>query len=205
MSPILSSRLAIVCLLGAALSAAGCDRGSPANGQAQANVATSDEVSPDEAAPAGNAAAAPRAGAVDRSHKGEAAPDAAFTAPDGKHATLAQFRGKPVLLNLWATWCAPCVKELPTLDAAAAGFTGGLRLVAVSQDMDAGKAKAFLAQRHFAHVAAYTDAKMALSLAYGANLPTTILYDSNGRELWRVAGDMDWTGATAKALLAEAR
>ena len=199
------SRSAIVFLLGTALSVAGCDKGSPANGQAEANTAAtiSDEVSPDEAAPSA-AGAATQAGAVDRSHKGEPAPDAAFATPDGKPATLASFRGKPLLLNLWATWCAPCVKELPTLDAAAKALGGRVQVVAVSQDMDAAKAKPFLAGKGFAAIVPYTDAKMALSLAYGANLPTTILYDANGREIWRVAGDLDWTGAKAKALLAEA-
>src|SRR6478736_3880583 len=53
---------------------------------------------------------------VHRDNKGKSAPDAEFTDPDGKPVTLANFKGKPLLVNLWASWCAPCVKELPTLD-----------------------------------------------------------------------------------------
>src|SRR4051794_33096492 len=53
---------------------------------------------------------------VDRSHKGTPAPDVTFNDPDGDEISLSDFRGVPVLINLWASWCAPCVKELPTLD-----------------------------------------------------------------------------------------
>src|SRR6476661_5696010 len=56
---------------------------------------------------------------VDRSHKGQPAPAIAFNDPDGGEISLADFKGTPVLVNLWATWCAPCVKELPTLNALA--------------------------------------------------------------------------------------
>lgn len=203
-SPPKFPRVAIVCLLGATLAVAACDRASPGNGQAELTAAT--DVSTDEvgAGETTGAAAAPRAGKVDRSHKGETAPDAAFADAAGKPATLAAFAGKPLLLNLWATWCAPCVKEMPTLDAAAAALGDRVRVAAVSQDMEPAKATAFLKQRRFAHLEPYLDPKLSLSLAYGANLPTTILYDSRGRELWRVTGDLDWTGAEAKALLAEA-
>ena len=186
-------------LLGAACATAACDRGSPREEQAQAGAATT--VSPDEAAPAAPAAA--RAGAVDRSHAGERAPTAVFLDTGGQRRTLADFAGAPVLVNLWATWCAPCVKEMPTLDAVAR--EGKLKVAAISQDMDEGKAKAFLAQRRFAALQPYFDPRLGLSLAFQANLPTTILYGADGREKWRVAGEMDWTGATARKLLAEAR
>jgi thiol-disulfide isomerase/thioredoxin len=83
----------------ALLATAGCDRQKPEAQQ-------------------GEAAATPIAGVkrgVDRSHKGEPAPDAAFHDPDGGEMSLADFRGVPVLVNLWAIWCAPCLKELPSL------------------------------------------------------------------------------------------
>ena len=193
------SRVAIVLLLGAALATAGCDRGSPANGQAE--VAAAGDVSADEAT---GAPAAPAAGAVDRSHKGQTAPALSFEDFAGKATTLAAFKGKPLLVNLWATWCAPCVKEMPTLEAAAASLGDRIAVIAISQDMEPAKAKAFFEQRKFTSLRPYLDPQLGLSLAYEANLPTTILYDASGREIWRVAGDMDWTGNKAKALLAEA-
>jgi thiol-disulfide isomerase/thioredoxin len=199
----MASRVAIVCLLGTALALAACDKGSPSNGQAPAaEMAGSDQVSSDEAPAAG----APKADKIDRSHKGEAAPDVSFAAAGGTGGptTLASFKGKPVLVNLWATWCAPCVKEMPTLDAAAAALGDKVPVLAISQDMEPAKATAFLAQRKFTHLKPYLDAKLGLSTAYGASLPTTILYGADGKEIWRVTGDMDWTGAQAKALLAEA-
>src|SRR3546814_11753615 len=78
---------------------------------------SSDVCSSDLVAPGGASAVKP--GEVDRSHKGEAAPTVTFTAPAGKTVTLADFKGTPVLLNLWATWCAPGVADRPTLDALA--------------------------------------------------------------------------------------
>jgi len=190
---------AIGLLLAAALATGGCDRQSAAPVQANATLAK--HVSADEVvAPS---APAVKPGAVDRSHKGESAPVLAFEAPDGKPVTLAAFKGKPLLVNLWATWCAPCIAELPTLDAAARTAGDRLTVLAVSQDLDASKAAPFLAAKSFTHLKPYRDPKLGLSLAYAANLPTTVFYDANGRELWRVAGGMDWTGAEAKKLLAE--
>src|SRR3546814_14544088 len=100
---------------------------------------SSDVCSSDLVAPGGASAVKP--GEVDRSHKGEAAPTVTFTAPDGKTVTLADFKGTPVLLNLLATWCAPFVAELPTLDALAVQKGAALKVLPVSQDLE-GKAHA---------------------------------------------------------------
>ena len=159
-------------------------------------------ASPDEV-PA-TAGPAPTEGLVrpDFSHKGEAAPATAFRDAAGKPLTLTAFRGKPVLVNLWATWCAPCVAELPTLAALAGRDGGRVQVVAISQDTDAAKAAPFLAARGLTALTPYRDEQMALSLGYQANLPTTILYDAKGREVVRVTGGMDWSGADAAKLLA---
>lgn len=145
---------------------------------------------------------------VDRSHKGKPAPDAVFNDPDGGEISLADFKGVPVLVNLWATWCAPCVKELPTLDrlSQAHEIDGALGVVAVSQDSGPHPSVvAFLDSHKIRTLGAYQDSKMALSGALGAEvLPTSILYDANGREVWRYVGDLDWTSPEAARLLSEA-
>ena len=146
---------------------------------------------------------------VDRSHKGKPAPDAAFNGPDGGEMSIADFQGVPVLVNLWASWCAPCVKELPTLDKVAAAHRddGQLGVVAISQDSGPrASVAAFLDKLKVGDLGAYQDPKMALSAALGPDtvLPTTILYDAKGREVWRCVGDLDWTSPEAAKLLAEA-
>ena len=144
---------------------------------------------------------------VDRSHKGAAAPTTIFKNPDGGDISIAQFKGVPVLVNLWASWCAPCVKELPTLQKLeeAQAAEGKLGVIAVSQDMaPQGSVDAFLADRKIGRFAAFHDKDMALSTALGVQImPTTILYDSQGKEVWRFIGDQDWNSAEAAKLLAE--
>ena len=191
------STIALLPLL-LALGIAGCDRAKEADGQANATVPGNSE------APVASAAAE-RADKLDRSHEGEAAPTTAFIAPDGKRVTLADFKGKPLLLNLWATWCAPCVREMPTLDALAVRAADKLQVLPVSQDLEgATKVLPFFEKAKFKALKPYLDTDVAFSTGYGVNLPTTILYDSQGREVWRVSGDMDWNGNTAAGWIAEA-
>jgi thiol-disulfide isomerase/thioredoxin len=194
----------VVVLLG--LVAGGCDRQSPSAPQGNAATAapatSPDEVpppSPDEA----TGSTAPAAKGFDRSHKGEPAPTHVFTAPNGKPTTLAAYKGRPVLVNLWATWCAPCITELPSLDALAAR-PGGPRVLAISQDMDAAKVQPFWAGRKLRTLQPSLDPKMAWSTGMAVNLPTTILYDGGGREVWRYSGVLDWAGPEAAKALAEA-
>jgi len=185
-------RPVITCLLGlCALVTAGCDRQK------------AEEPQGNDAAP--TAAASPRAG-IDRSHRGEAAPDIQFQDPEGEPATLADFRGKPLLLNLWATWCAPCVAEMPTLDALAAREGDRLQVLALSQDLE-GRAKVdqFFEARGLRHLDPFLDSEMAMMTALRAQaLPVTILYDAEGKEVWRMNGPFEWNGEEARRLIGEA-
>ena len=180
----------ILVLLGLAL-LAGCDRQKPLAPQGEQPGASSEL----------------KAG-LDRSQRGKPAPATIFTDPDGGDISLADFKGVPTLVNLWATWCAPCVKELPTLDRLAESHAvdGQLGVIAISQDMaPEGSVKAFLDKLGIKHVGAYHDDQMALSGALGVQvMPTTILYGSDGREIWRYVGDLDWSSDEAAKLLAEA-
>ena len=158
-------------------------------------------------APQAPAAESQEAKGVDRSHKGEPAPTVKFKNPDGGDFDLASFKGSPVLVNLWASWCAPCIKELPTLQQLeqAQADEGKLGIIAVSQDMaPQGSVEAFLGERDIGRFAAYHDADMKLSSALGIQImPTTVLYDAEGKEVWRYVGDLDWTGEEARKLLNE--
>ena len=147
--------------------------------------------------------AAPAKGA-DRSHKGAAAPAIVFADPAGNDTSLAAFAGKPVLVNLWASWCAPCVKELPTLDALSRAQAGKLTVLAINEDNGpTASVIAFLQANRIVNLDPYQDSKMAFSGALAPVLPTSILYDASGKEVWRYVGDLDWTGPEAAKLLAE--
>ena len=111
-------------------SVAGCDRQKAGEEQASGSQAN---ISGGEAKDGG--AIGTFQHQVDRSRAGKAAPAAAFKGPDDAAVTLAAFRGKPLLVNLWATWCAPCVAEMPTLDALAAKEGSRMTVIAVAQDL----------------------------------------------------------------------
>ncbi|WP_232343192.1 TlpA family protein disulfide reductase [Novosphingopyxis sp. YJ-S2-01] len=139
-------------------------------------------------------------------HQGSPYLAGTFTDPDGQTIDLANFKGRPLLVNLWATWCAPCVKEMPTLDALAAG-NDKLQVLTVSQDLDGRQAvDPFWVMNGFTTIQPYTDTNNNLLTALGGNaqLPTTILYNAKGQEVWRLIGPTEWTDPAVADMLAEA-
>jgi thiol-disulfide isomerase/thioredoxin len=177
---------------------AGCQKQAPSNNQAgDQTAAQNGSAEAEEIVPA------PK---LDRSHKGMPAPTAEFQDPDGEAVSFAVFEGKPLLVNFWATWCTPCVAEMPTLDALAGRMNGRLQVVALSEDADGrAKVEAFFSQHRFRTLEPYLDPKMEMMGALKLDtLPTTILFDAQGREVWRVVGMEDWRSARAAALLNEA-
>lgn len=180
-------------------SVAGCDREKQPDEQAAASQAN---ILPDQAKDARGVEAFQHK--VDRSFAGRAAPTASFRGPDDAPVTLAAFRGKPLLVNLWATWCAPCVAEMPTLDALAATRGQTMTVIAVAQDLQgAAVVDPWFQKAGLKALQPYLDPDNSLLDDANSALPTSIFYDANGHELWRVVGAIDWQGAEAKALLAE--
>lgn len=180
-----------------ALVLAGCDRESADKAQPQENSATQNK-------PAG---AEQLSGKVDRAFVGQQIPDFTVTDPAGKTLALRSTTGKPVLVNLWATWCAPCVVEMPMLDELAGELGASVAVLTISEDMaGADKVKPFFEQRKFANLPQWMDPKNDLAFAYGggAALPLTVLYDAQGKEVWRIMGGYDWSTAEARELVAEA-
>jgi thiol-disulfide isomerase/thioredoxin len=145
-------------------------------------------------------------GVLDRSHAGTAAPSFTFENGEGQPITMAAFRGRPVLVNLWATWCPPCIVEMPSLDKLALREGDALQVVALSQDLD-GRALVtrFFGERQFRALEANLDPQMEyMTRLRLGTLPTTILYDANGREVWRMVGVADWESERIARLLDEA-
>ena len=138
---------------------------------------------------------------------GQKAPDASFSGPDGGDVSLSDFAGRPLLVNFWATWCAPCKAEMPTLDALAALEKGRVAVIAVSQDLEGRPpVVAFFEKTGVKNLEPYTDSDNLLLAAFNNQLalPTTILYDSEGREVWRVVGGVEWDDTEMAKLLREA-
>jgi thiol-disulfide isomerase/thioredoxin len=135
---------------------------------------------------------------------GAAAPSQPILGPDGATTSLSQLQAPVVVVNLWATWCAPCVTEMPTLAKLQAAYPHRVLVAAVSMDTakDRQKARAFIA--NYPPLRFYQDptATMVFKLTPPAEgLPTTILYDRSGRERARVAGGADWSGPDAHAVI----
>jgi thiol-disulfide isomerase/thioredoxin len=135
----------------------------------------------------------------------EELPAVHFQDASGGERTLADWRGKVVLLNLWATWCLPCRKEMPALDRLQQALgSDRFEVVAVSVDRTGvSGARKFLDEAKVEKLALYADptGRMAATLK-AAGLPVTLLLDAQGREIGRLLGPAEWDGDDAKRLIA---
>ena len=146
--------------------------------------------------------------AVELRTRPQPAPALAFTGPDGQPMTLAALKGKTLLVNLWATWCAPCLKEMPALDALQKEMGGpDFAVVAINIDTrNLDKPKTWLADNKVANLPFYGDPQAATFQALRAahkveGMPVSIIVDKAGCELGIIQGPADWASTDAKALM----
>jgi thiol-disulfide isomerase/thioredoxin len=190
------------------------DEGTGPGGQVEQNAAPADD--------AACAASAKIAADVKDLAKGEVAamiiaakpqpmPDYAFDGPDGAPVSLASFKGKTALLNIWATWCVPCRAEMPALDRLQEAFAGqNFQVVAVNVDTTRlERAKAFLAETGVKSLTYYGDPKANIfyemkQSGKALGLPTTALIGPDGCQIGLMNGPAAWDSADAKALISRA-
>ncbi|MGH7211221.1 MAG: TlpA disulfide reductase family protein, partial [Acetobacteraceae bacterium] len=132
------------------------------------------------------------------------APEVVFHTADGSARRIADYAGKPVLVNLWATWCPPCVAELPSLAALARALAPqGILVLPISADRGGAKTvEAFYAAHAITGLPVLTDADSALMHAFAVpGLPTTFVIDAEGRIVGMEEGGMDWNAPSVPGVL----
>jgi len=131
------------------------------------------------------------------------APPISFADTAGKVVNLADFDGRVVLLNLWATWCAPCRHEMPSLERLQSRLGDKIAVLAVSEDFGGDKVVApFIAKLGLAMVNVYVDPKSKVGQAFHVDgLPTSFLVDRSGRVRGRVEGEADWNSPKMLAVI----
>ena len=130
--------------------------------------------------------------------------DTPFTSEDGRQITLSDYEGQIVVLNFWATWCAPCRKEMPHLSALQTQMGGdALQVVTVATGRNPRPAmERFLSEIGVDNLPLHTDERQALARSMGVlGLPATIILDRDGQELARMQGEADWSSDSAVAIL----
>lgn len=163
-----------------------------------ANAATAGEID-FQAAHAGNLAKLTEG-------SGQAAPDGIFLDTDERELSLADYRGKVLLVNFWATWCAPCREEMPALDALQADMGGDdFQVLTIATGRNPLPAiRKFYDDEAITSLPILTDARQQFARSMGVmGLPVTVLIDRDGVERARLIGDADWSSDTAKQVIRE--
>lgn len=119
------------------------------------------------------------------------APDFNFTYLDGTQSNLAKLQGKPVFLNFWATWCPPCVGEMPHFETLYPKYKDKITFIAVSVDDNAADAKQFVVQRNFSFPVAHADAQDIMQKYNIPGIPASYLLDADGKIIVSVIGAMN--------------
>ena len=197
----LGGPLALVAVLGVLYAMDGFGKASPA--VCQGTAATAARLDP---------LVHGEVAALGLARNGRLTPALSFQGPDGRPATLADFRGRTVLLNLWATWCVPCRKEMPALDHLQAKL-GGTDFAVVAVNIDTTRLdqpKAFLQQIGVNALPLYADPtanvfQVLRGDGQALGLPTTVLIDRNGCEIGTMAGPAAWDSEDAQKLIEAAK
>lgn len=149
--------------------------------------------------------------AVQVSERPAPAPALGFLGPDGAPTSLAAFSGRALLVNLWATWCAPCLHEMPSLDALQKDMAGpDFTVVAINIDTrNLQKPKAWLADKNITALTFYSDPEagvfQSLRKAHKVEgMPVSLIVDREGCQLAMIQGPADWASGDAKALISAA-
>ncbi|HZY68078.1 MAG TPA: TlpA disulfide reductase family protein [Devosia sp.] len=199
-----SRRVVLAALVGAGVAIAGVFWWSNTGSAAQC-------AAQPEAAAAIDAVAVGQLAALNGTGTGRGYSDMAFTDAEGNPRTLADFAGKSVLVNFWASWCIPCRAEMPALDAlAAAENDDSFVVLPLNLDLGEGglaKARAFLAEGGWANLPLYADStfeafKALQTSAVALGLPSTLLIDEKGCELAVLQGPAEWDSADGRNVIA---
>jgi thiol-disulfide isomerase/thioredoxin len=132
------------------------------------------------------------------------ATNASFKDANGNAMNFSDFNGKVILVNLWATWCAPCIKEMPDLNELQKSFESDeFEVILISQNSDGIESSlAFLRNNNISHLTTYIDSNRSVARTFKANaLPTSILINAEGYEVGRLVGPAEWNSKGAQNLI----
>ena len=130
-------------------------------------------------------------------------PSMVFKNPKGEEMRLSDYKGKVILVNIWATWCAPCIAEMPMLDALQASKgSADFEVVTISLDRTPEEAAQWFSKNGIENLPLWHDSTYGVSAKLELpGLPTSIFYNRGGREIARIPGEVDWTSQEALALV----